>query len=144
MGVWLWVIALALHHQAPESLPVEPHPCSHLCQGDLCLPSLATGTSTLHVPAPTHQIVAIIVYMVVAQHCQLLILGCDIAHACFLQVSCMFVTGMYARRKQSGLTQSQEINRNHSFLPTPCASRSASDCKPPATMCLHKVITGCC
>ena len=106
--MWWWAIALALHHQAPESLPVEPHPCSHLCQGDLCLPSLATGNSTLHVPAPTHQIVAIIVYTVVAQHCQLLILGCDIAHACFLYVSCMIVTGLYARRKQSGLTQSQE------------------------------------
>ncbi len=31
-----------------------------------------------------------VVYMVVAQHCQLLILGCDTAQACCLQVSCVF------------------------------------------------------
>jgi len=66
----------------------------------------------------------IVVHMIAAQHCQLLILGCDIAQTYCLQVSCISATGMYARnrRKQSGLTQSQELDCNQSSLPTPRAS----------------------
>ncbi len=146
--MWWWAIALALHHQAAESLPVEPHPCSHLCQGSFCLPSLATGKSKFH--ALTLQ-VRLLHGDCEPYDCSTTlsafdIPGCDIPQTYCLQVSCIFATGMHARnrRKQSGLTHSKEIKCNHSSLPAPRASQSASDRKCPATRCLYHTTTGCC
>jgi hypothetical protein len=128
MGVWWWVTALALHHQATESLPVEPHPCSHLCQGSLCLPNLAAGKSNLLVPTFIFVFcLVIVVNMVVAQHCQLLILGFVIAQVCCL-TSQLHVCHRHACQEQAQIVRIDSITRNSlqsfSFANTACLTIS--------------------